>query len=121
MAPRLKRLKLDSRPSSPSLSDDGSSGPSSTIHFRHTELPTPSSSRPSRSTYLPAPASPTKPAIRHKDYWNHHGPPSANEDGYPFMDPAYIHQLDVNEPGPPKARNRTASVCFFLRLRTPLM
>jgi len=35
------------------------------------------------------------------------------------MDPAYVHQLDVNEPGPPKPRNRTTSVSFILILYFP--
>jgi hypothetical protein len=69
----------------------------------------------SRTAYLSAPASPSKKAgpsnYDDDNYnWNEEpAPPEINTTTYPFLDPAYLHYLDVNEPGPPR-RPRTVEV-----------
>jgi hypothetical protein len=81
------------------------------VRLRHTAIDLREDGRSGRMHITEGPASPRKrPAPSHPPTWVQEGPmPEINIQNYPFLDPAYVHHLDVNEPGPPK-RHRTASV-----------
>jgi hypothetical protein len=90
------------------------------VRLRHTHvnLDAAGPSR-SRTSYISAPASPSKRAGSsfddgHDNYnWNPDpAPPEITVENYPFLDPAYQHHLDLKEPGPPR-RKRTAEVREF--------
>lgn len=73
----------------------------------------------SRTTYISAPASPSKrtePSFddNYDNYnWNPEPPPpEINIENYPFLDPAYQHHLDLMEPGPLRCK-RTVEVIFL--------
>jgi hypothetical protein len=44
-------------------------------------------------------------------------PPEINTTNYPFLDPAYVHFLDINEPGPPRWK-RTTEVKYISNLNS---
>jgi hypothetical protein len=83
------------------------------IHIQHTRVDLDESGQSSSTTsFVPAPASPAKKTrTRYDDFdWNNEPAPlELNTTNYPFLDPAYQHFLDVNEPGPPR-RKRTTEV-----------
>jgi hypothetical protein len=73
----------------------------------------------SRTSYISAPASPSKRAEPSFDgtynsyNWNPEPPPpKINIENYTFSDPTYQHYLDLMEPGPPLQRKRTMEVTF---------
>jgi hypothetical protein len=81
-----------------------------------------SGSSTSQTSYISAPASPTKilalPFDDDDINWNNEpAPPEINTTNYPFLDPAYVHFLDVNEPGPPR-RKRTTEVKYISNLNS---
>ena len=72
----------------------------------------------SRTSYLRAPASPSKKAGPSSTYyednytWNEEPAPlETNASNHAFIDPAYAHFLDINEPGPPRCP-RTVEVSY---------
>jgi hypothetical protein len=77
----------------------------------------------SRTSYLSAPASPSKKAgplnYDYDDYnWNNEPVPTetnATNHAFHDHDPAYLHFLDVNEPGPPR-RPRTVEVRVIIQM-----
>jgi len=87
------------------------------IHVRHSHVHLdPLGPSSSRTTFISAPASPSKsdgPSDYYDDNdynWNNEpAPPEINTNDFPFLDPAYTHFLDLNEPGPPR-RPRTIEV-----------
>lgn len=88
--------------------DIGSNAP---IRIKHTHLHLDESGcSSSRTSYINAPASPKKKNNQSDhdkdDFWTID---LLNDDSE--LDPAYIHHLDVNEPGPPH-RKKTAAVCI---------
>ncbi len=106
---RRARASFDWTP----VADDDEEPPIPDIHIRHTRLDLDVSGALSSTTkFLAAPASPIKRS-RHVEAdfaWNDEpAPPELNATNYPFMDPAYEHFLDINEPGPPR-RKRTVEV-----------
>lgn len=92
-------------------SDDEADDPP-IARLRHTNIELTEDGMSGRTQYMAGPASPRKRAAPlRQPTWNNDGPmPEINIKNYPFLDPAYVHHLDLNEPGPPK-RHRTASVC----------
>lgn len=87
------------------------------IRIRHSHLHLDQSGASSSNTiYVSAPASPSKrnTSFDYEDdnyNWNNEpAPPEINIANYPFLDPAYTHYLDINEPGPPR-HPRTVEVC----------
>jgi hypothetical protein len=92
------------------IPDDADSlQPRPDIRLRHSHVNLDQSGPSStRNTYLSAPASPSKagPTNYYDDYnWNDEPAPLGTntlEDSH--LDPAYVHYLDVNEPGPPPPR-----------------
>jgi hypothetical protein len=88
------------------------------IRLRHTHMNLDSTGpTKSRTSYISAPASPSKraePSIddTYDNYnWNPEpAPPEITIENYPFLDPAYQHYLDLQEPGPPPRRKRTTEV-----------
>lgn len=98
------------------VSDDNEPQAVPDIRIQHTHLNLDQSRPPStRTSYIPSPASPSKAGPSNLTYddfnWNEEpAPPEINFDNYPFLDPAYVHHLDANEPGPPR-RKRTTEVC----------
>ena len=95
--------------------DDGEEPtPAPGIRIPHTRLDLDESGVSSRkTTYIPAPASPAKGSqpVYYDDFnWNNKPTPlEPNTINDAYLDPAYQHFLDVNEPGPPR-RKRTAEV-----------
>jgi hypothetical protein len=95
--------------------------PSPDIRLRHTHINLDSAGHStSRTSYISAPASPSKRAGTSVDdtydsyNWNPEPPPpEINIENYPFLDPAYQHYLDLMEPGPPPRRKRTVEVIFL--------
>jgi len=93
----------------PVLDDTDEPQPLPDIRLRHTQLNLDSAGpSTSRTSYIPAPASPKKragPSVNdnYDNYnWNPEpAPPEINLENYPFLDPAYQHHLDLWEPGPP--------------------
>jgi len=88
------------------------------IHIRHSHIDLdPVGPSSSHTRYISAPASPSKstgPTHNYNDdddfNWNYEpAPPEININDHPFLDPAYVHFLDINEPGPPR-RPRTIEV-----------
>ena len=86
------------------------------IHFNNSSG---NSSNNARTTYIADGASPNKaPATRPlspgPDVWNSESaPPEINEVNYPWLDPAYQHQMDLESHSyqvRPKQRTRTAAV-----------
>jgi hypothetical protein len=102
----------------PEDEDEPQTLPDIRIKHSHVDLDT-SGSSSRHTTYLSAPASPSKQAsssnYAHDDYfWNQEPAlPKINTTTYPFLDPAYVHFLDINEPGPPR-RPRTVQVNIFM-------
>jgi hypothetical protein len=96
--------------------------PGPNIRIKHTRFDLDESGpSSSRTTYLSAPASPTKlaPPIYDNFNWNDNpAPPELNIKNYPFLDPAYQHFLDINEPGPPR-RKRTTEVSHCNKYLSP--
>jgi hypothetical protein len=95
----------------PLVSSDDEADTQRNIRLRHTDIELREEGRSGRMQFTEGPASPRKrPAPSHPPTWINQGPmPEINTVNYPFLDPAYVHHLDYNEPGPPK-RHRTASV-----------
>ena len=95
-------------------SDDELDGPP-TVRLRHTNIELREDGRSGQTQYVDGPASPRKRAeVLRPPTWISEGPmPEINVQNYPFLDPAYVHHLNANEPGPPK-RHRTASVRGFV-------
>jgi hypothetical protein len=91
--------------------EEGEQHPNPDIRIKHTRFDLEESgTSSSRTTYIPAPASPTKsaPPIDDDFTWNDQPPPlELNIAEYPFLDPAYQHFLDINEPGPPRRKRTT--------------
>jgi hypothetical protein len=94
------------------------------VRLRHTHvnLDAAGPSR-SRTSHIPAPASPSKHAgpsfnSDNDDYnWNTEpAPPELTVENYPFIDPAYRHYLDLMEPSLPR-RKRTVEVCKIFLLQ----
>lgn len=94
------------------------------IHFNNTSRHGPSNSR---NTYVAGGASPnkipdTQPLSSRPDDWNFEAaPPEINETNYPWLDPAYQHQMDLESHShqvPPKARTRTAAVSYLHHTHT---
>jgi len=85
------------------------------IRIKHTRLDLDESGgSSSKTTYISAPASPTKKSLPFYDDFNWNDEPAPlelNTTNYPFLDPAYQHFLDINEPGPPR-RKRTTEVIY---------
>jgi hypothetical protein len=100
------------------VEDDDEPQPVPDIRIQHTHLNLDQTRPPStRISYIPSPASPSKAGPSNFTYddfnWNEEpAPPEINFDNYQFLDPAYIHHLDANEPGPPR-RKRTTEVCVW--------
>ena len=99
--------------------------PQPDVHIRHSHLNFDQSGPSSiHTSYLSAPASPSKQAgpldYDDDDYnWNSEpAPMETNATGQEFgdHDPAYLHFLDVNEPGPPR-RPRTVEVSIIMRIK----
>ena len=99
--------------------------PQPDVHIRHSHLNFDQSGPSSiHTSYLSAPASPSKQAgpldYDDDDYnWNSEpAPMETNATGQEFgdHDPAYLHFLDVNEPGPPR-RPRTVEVSIITRIK----
>jgi hypothetical protein len=109
MGKRRARASFDWQP----VPDDGDSAPAPDIRIKHTRFDLDESgASSSKTTYVLAPASPTKkgPMIFDDYNWNDElAPLELNTTNYPFLDPAYEHFLDINEPGPPR-RKRTTEV-----------
>lgn len=110
--------------------NDDDSLPQPDIHIRHSHLDLDQSgTSSSRTSYLSAPASPSKKAgpfnYDYDDYnWNNEPMPTetdATNHAFHDHDPAYLHFLDVNEPGPPR-RPRTVevSVVIWVWMSCPL-
>jgi len=97
---------------------DDDNGPIPDIRMRHKQLDLDESGPSSyKTTYISAPASPVKGAsVIHDDFdWNDEPAPiEVNINNYPFLDPAYEHFLDINEPGPPR-RKRTTEACHYFQ------
>jgi hypothetical protein len=97
----------------PVLDDSDEDQPLPDIRIRHTRVELDESGRSSSTTsFIPAAASPAKNRRAQYDDidWNNEPAPlELNTANYPFLDPAYQHFLDVNEPGPPR-RKRTTEV-----------
>ena len=98
----------------PLASSDEDAAVQPRVRLRHTviDLGLDESSRLRRTQHIDGPASPRKQIVssRAQPTWISEGPrPDINIENYPFLDPKYVHFLNVNEPGPPK-RHRTASV-----------
>jgi len=92
--------------------------PQRDIRLRHSHVNLDQSGPSStRSTYLSAPASPSKagPTNYYDDDYNWNNEPAplgTNTLQDPYLDPAYVHYLDANEPGPPPSRRpRVVEVC----------
>jgi hypothetical protein len=100
----------------PVQDDDDVPAPARDIRMRHTHLNLhESGGSSSRTSFIPAPASPAKQSVQpsYEDDFNWNDEPAPleiNTTNYPFLDPAYQHFLDINEPGPPR-RKRTTEVC----------
>jgi hypothetical protein len=98
--------------------DQPASLPDIRIRYSHIHLDQ-SGASSSNTTYVPAPASPSKRNVSfnydNDNYnWNNEPAPlEINVKNYPFLDPAYVHFLDINEPGPPR-RLRTIEVCTVI-------
>lgn len=95
--------------------DDHSDLPLPKIRIKHTHLNIDDTGSSSRTSFIPAPSSPTKKGTalgqdlydsstwrdEHKSgLCDETGTMDADEE----LDPAYIHHLDVNEPGPPRRK-----------------
>jgi len=105
----------------PVLDDNEEDQPLLDIRIQHTRVDLDESGRSSSTTsFIPAPASPAKKTrTRYDDFdWNNEPAPlELNTANYPFLDPAYQHFLDVNEPGPPRCKRTTeVSLDFENRL-----
>jgi hypothetical protein len=98
--------------------DERHSRPS--IRIKHTQFNLDiSGSTSSQTSFLPAQASPRKKGATSSstaadDYdsynWNPDpAPPEITVENYAFLDPEYVHNLDMKEPGPPR-RKRTLEV-----------
>ena len=91
--------------------EEGEQHPNPDIRIKHTRFDLEESgASSSRTTYISAPASPTKsaPPVYDDFTWNDEPPPlELNIANYPFLDPAYQHFLDINEPGPPRRKRTT--------------
>ena len=123
-----KRVKLQLQHRTPSPDSDADNTPLPTVLFRNTQLASPGGSRKASTSYLPTLGSPTKPTRnREDDQWDDSEvPPAPSHPGdidveqYPFLDPAYIHQCEMDDPVRTRRRRTTASVshsshltCFF--------
>lgn len=123
-AAKRQKLKFDLRTPSPD-SDEAESSTRPNILFRNTTLASPGRSRQGVTTYLPAHVSPTKSGRNREEVqWNVEAPevapssPGEIDMGeYPFLDPAYVQQCDMNHPGH-KQRRTNASVGLKLLKRT---
>ena len=49
-----------------------------------------------------------------KEVDNEPAPPEINTANYPFLDPAYTHYLDINEPGPPWRPRTFEVICIVI-------
>lgn len=118
-APKRIKLQLQHRTPSP----DSDNAPPPSILFRNTQLASPGGSRKASTTYLPAPGSPRATRHREEYQWNEELPPTPSSPGdipsspggidieeYPFLDPAYIHQCELDDPVRRRRRRTTASV-----------
>jgi hypothetical protein len=99
--------------------DDDDLPPNINIHHTHLDLD-PSGSSFSQATYISAPASPSKkvgPSDHYHDSYNWNdktAPPEINITNFPFLDPEYVHFLDINELEPYSTRGLSWLV-FILR------
>lgn len=116
-ASKCQKLQFDHRTPSPD-SDDVDSHLIPTAFFRNTQLASPECSWKALTTYLPTKGSPTKSQHEHnKVQWNDKpsdplSPGEINLDEYPFLDPAYIHQCNLDEPDHKPQHCTAASVRF---------
>ena len=123
-----KCVKLQLQHRTPSPDSDADNTPLPTVLFRNTQLASPGGSRKASTSYLPTLGSPTKPTRnREDDQWDDSEvPPAPSHPGdidveqYPFLDPAYIHQCEMDDPVRTRRRRTTASVshsshltCYF--------
>jgi hypothetical protein len=102
----------------PLPSSDEDVHPPPSVRIRHTNISFGEDGQSSGCTqHFHGPASPRKQSsTAHipEPTWIQDAPPMGIDPSeYPWMDPAYEHHLDFNEPGPPK-RKRTASVSQFM-------
>lgn len=119
-AAKRQKLQFDHRTPSPD-SDEAESPTRANILFRNTTLASPGGSRKAYTNYLPAHGSPsTSRRNRDEVVWNDEAPTSAPASAtvkeveaaeYPFLDPAYLHQCNMDNPDH-KRRRTNASVSF---------
>ena len=103
----------------PEYDDEPAPLPDIRIRHSHIHLDR-SGASSSNTTYIPAPASPSKrdASFNYVDdnyNWNNEpAPPEINTANYPFLDPAYTHYLDINEPGPPRRPRTFEVICIVI-------
>lgn len=124
-----KCAKLQLQHQTPSPDSDAGNAPLPTVLFQNTQLASPEGSWRASTSYLPTLGSPTKPTCNQEDnQWNDSEfPPAPSSPGginieqYPFLDPAYIHQCEMDDLICKSRCHTTASVshsspyltCFF--------
>jgi hypothetical protein len=122
MAYRNRKRRAPSSLDWTPVADSDELPPLPNIHIRHTHLNLdPTGSSTSRTSYISAPASPSKTSNvassqdTHDSYnWNTEPAPlEINYENYPFLDPAYQHHLDDSGPDPPQRRKRTPEACIL--------
>ena len=118
---RKRQVQADWITADDDSDDERSAWPS--IRIKHTQFNLNlSGSTSTQTSFLPTQASPRKKGTTSSstatdDYylynWNPDpAPPEITVENYPFLDPEYVHNLDIKEPGPPR-RKRTFEVSLL--------